>query len=299
MPERIVEATKALCQKFITKVETGREDRRETCSECRALLKMIDEYKPPIGATLCGGNVTFKPIVMHATDIPDAWFQCVDGLFDAGFRYKIQHGSYVDDFRLEFDQIMVTIRYPYAEPYDLMLPKIPAELGVPDPVAPGYIEQYLPHLMTDHVEPNEQYTYGSRMTEQIPYWIGVLKSTPNTNQAILQVGRPDDYHLDDPPCLRHIDMRVKDGVLFFYPYFRSWDLWGGFPANLGGIAVLQKYMADEIGVKAGLICATSKGLHIYKYIEEWARLRVGRQKAAAATTDTSNTVAGLIQKEPV
>jgi len=49
----------------------------------------------------------------------------------------------------------------------------------------------------------------------------------------------------------------------------------GFPANLAGIAVLQKTMADEIGVKSGPICASSKGLHIYGYVEELAKLRIG------------------------
>jgi thymidylate synthase len=218
--------------------------------------------------------VSFIPVNINATDIPDAWFQCVSNLFDHGFRYIIQHGSYVGETRLEFDQVTVTINFPYAEPYDLMLPKIPVELGIPDPVAPGYIEQYMPYLMTNHIEPGEQYTYGSRMFTQIRYWTELLKTAPRTNQAILQVGRPEDYQLADPPCLRHIDMRIKDGILIFYPYFRSWELWGGFPANLGGIAVLQKAMADEIGIKAGKICATSKGLHIYKYVEELAKLRV-------------------------
>jgi thymidylate synthase len=93
---------------------------------------------------------------------------------------------------------------------------------------------------------------------------------------VLQVARHDDYMLEDPPCLRHIDMRIKDNTLIFYPYFRSWDLWGGFPANLAGIAVLQKTMADEIGVKAGPIVASSKGLHIYGYVEELAKLRTGK-----------------------
>ena len=74
-------------------------------------------------------------------------------------------------------------------------------------------------------------------------------------------------------CLRHIDCRIKDNLLIFYPYFRSWDLWGGMPANLAGIAVLQKMMADEIGVESGPICASSKGLHIYGYVEELAKLR--------------------------
>lgn len=218
----------------------------------------------------------FTVTKITAIDIQDAWFQCISKILDVGFKYEIQQGSYVGQTRMEFDKIVVVIKKPYQEPYDLMLPQIPTALNIPNPVDFGYIEQYLPYLMTDHIEPGEQYTYGSRIYEQIPYWIEVLKKTPNTNQAVLQVAQPDDYKLMDPPCLRHIDMRIKDGKLIFYPYFRSWDLWGGFPANLAGIAVLQKSMADEIGVEPGLICASSKGLHLYGYVEELAKLRCGK-----------------------
>jgi len=228
-----------------------------------------------------------KITTIEATDLPDAWFQCVSKILDVGFKYEIQHGSYVGQTRLEFDHITIHIRHPYQEPYDLMLPQIPSHLNIPNPVANGYVEQYMSYLMTAHIEPGESYTYGSRLNKfildydqtelsQIEYWIDILQEKPNTNQAILQVGQPDDCLLDDPPCLRMIDMRVKDGELIFYPYFRSWDLWGGFPSNLAGIAVLQKYMADQIGVKSGPIIASSKGLHIYGYVEELAKLRTGK-----------------------
>ena len=213
--------------------------------------------------------------IIEARDIPDAWFQCIDRVLDTGFKYHIQHGSYVGQTRLEFDWITVKINHPYSEPWDTMLPDIPQALCIPNPVATGYIEQYLPYLMTDHREPGEQYTYGSRIYAQIPYWTEVFRKTPNTNQAVLQVAHPDDFKLDDPPCLRHIDMRLKAGELIYYPYFRSWDLWGGFPANLAAIAVLQNNMAESIGngCKAGPIIASSKGLHIYGYVEELAKLR--------------------------
>jgi thymidylate synthase len=91
------------------------------------------------------------------------------------------------------------------------------------------------------------------------------------NQMILQVGSPGDMMLKDPPCLRHIDTRIQDGKLHFYPYFRSWDLWGGFPANLGGIQLLKEYCAAEIGVEDGEIIASSKGLHIYDYSFDLAK----------------------------
>jgi thymidylate synthase len=243
-------------------------------------------------------------VSINAVDIQDAWFQCISAILDKGSRYEVQHGSYVGQTRLEFDFITVCINYPYAEPYDLMLPKIPVQLGIPDPVAPGYVEQYLPYLMTDHINECEQYTYGNRInqkmtdyyrdddgnfieehTTQVEHWVKVLKQTPNTNQAVLQVAQPSDFLIDDPPCLREIGIKIKtwkDGMgienkkLIFYPSFRSWDLWGGFPANLAGIAVLQKDMADAIGVEAGPIIASSKALHIYGYVEELAKLRTGK-----------------------
>lgn len=250
------------------------------------------------------------PINIEATDIPDAWFQCVNAIFDNGFKYIIEHGSYIGQTRLEYDWITIYIKHPYNEPYDLMLPQIPTHYNIPNPVENGYVEQYLPYLMTGNKQDKEDYTYGQRINafeeikymyvkseplnglygkernlytinkniySQVNHWIKVLKETTNTNQAVLQVAQPSDCLLNDPPCLRHIDMRVKDNTLIFYPYFRSWDLWNGFPANLAGIAVLQKYMADEIGVDNGPIIASSKGLHLYKYVEELAKKRIGRE----------------------
>lgn len=226
------------------------------------------------------GEKMILPVeVIRGRSIPDVWFQAVDAILTKGFKYTIQRGSNVDQQRLSFHQITLVIEMAYRFPYDLMLPDLPQSMvsaGIPAPVEPGYVEQYMPYLLTDYIEPGELYTYGSRIFKQISFWIEVLKKTPNTEQAILQVGKPSDENLEHPPCLRHIDMRVLDGYLIFYPYFRSWDLWNGLPANLAGIAVLQKSMADEIGLKVGPICATSKGLHLYDYVEELARIRCNK-----------------------
>jgi thymidylate synthase len=93
------------------------------------------------------------------------------------------------------------------------------------------------------------------------------------NQMVLQIAKPDDIVLDDPPCLRHIDTRIQDDRLHFFVYFRSWDLWSGLPANLAAIQHLKEYMAAEIGVKDGEMIVESKGLHIYGYAEELAKIR--------------------------
>ena len=105
-----------------------------------------------------------NPVYIEARDIPDAWFQCVDKVQEVGFKYEIQQGSYVGQTRLEFDWTTVLIKMPYKEPYDLMLPDIPQHLNIPNPVASGYIEQYLPYLMDSHKEDTESYTYGQRIS---------------------------------------------------------------------------------------------------------------------------------------
>jgi len=101
---------------------------------------------------------------------------------------------------------------------------------------------------------------------QIEYIINAYKTKGfHNNQLVLQVAKPSDLILKDPPCLRHIDTRIQDNTLHFFVYFRSWDLWGGFPANLAAIEMLKQYMAAEIGVESGEIIAASKGLHLYDY----------------------------------
>ena len=79
--------------------------------------------------------------------------------------------------------------------------------------------------------------------------------------------------IDKKEVDKEIKILVKEGKLHFIAYFRSWDLWNGFPANLGAIQHLKEYMASSIGVEDGEIIASSKGLHIYDYVWELAKLR--------------------------
>lgn len=208
---------------------------------------------------------------IEARDLPDAWFQCVYHIIEKGYTYTIERGSYEGQKRLEFDFVVVHIKYPGVRP---LIPDIPPSLGIPNPVEPGYVEEYLPYLMTSARRPNEEYTYGQYLEPQIQEVIRMYKEDGYaTNQAYMTVGDPSTIYLQDPPCLRGIDTRIRYGKLHFMIYFRSWDLWNGFPANLAAIQMLKEYMAQEIGVGDGEIIATSKGLHLYDYVWELAKLR--------------------------
>lgn len=178
---------------------------------------------------------------------------------------------------------------------------------------PGRDRSYLEYLMTPEKAVGESYTYGERLTrvpvtgQTLSWWrdgnceiinleeidgkaifeedgglfinqIEWIISAYNkyghrNNQMVLQVAQPSDLALCDPPCLRHIDTRIQDGALNFFVYFRSWDLWAGLPANLAGIQHLKEYMAAAIGVKDGEMIIESKGLHLYGYAEQLAKLR--------------------------
>ncbi|MFO7558102.1 MAG: thymidylate synthase [Desulfobacterales bacterium] len=177
----------------------------------------------------------------------------------------------------------------------------------------GYDRSYIEYLMTGHKEPGESYTYGERLTKapitgdklawweqnrseiidkreidgkmifeengrlflnQIEWIIRTYKQFgERNNQMVLQIAHPSDLTLVDPPCLRSIDTRVQGGKLHFFVYFRSWDLWGGLPANLAGIQNLKEYMSNEIGIEDGEMIVESKGLHLYGYAEDLAKLR--------------------------
>jgi thymidylate synthase len=251
-----------------------------------------------------GNNI----IEIQARDLYDAWFQCIYKVIDEGNVFKIDEGSYAGSERLEFDHITVQIKYPGSRP---LLPKISERWAIPDPVEEGYLNDYLPYLMTGELKEGESYTYGQRICNypippikdmstkgiyiddseiwnndkiisiegytsflnqmELLIWTYKNKGFRN-NQMVLQVAHPSDMVLQDPPCLRHIDTRIQDGKLHFFPYFRSWDLWGGFPANLGALQLMKEYIAMEIGVEDGEIIASSKGLHLYKHVFDIAKI---------------------------
>ncbi|MCK5577618.1 MAG: thymidylate synthase [Dehalococcoidales bacterium] len=212
-----------------------------------------------------------KISIIEARDLSEAWFLCLRKVLTQGYRYRIERGSYAGQHRKELDLAVVQITSPANRP---LTPDVPP--GVPAPTTMEYIESYLPYLMTAHRAEGEQYTYGQYLERQIAEVIRMYKKNGfNTNQAYMAVGDGQSIFLTDPPCLRGIDTRVRYGKLHFIAYFRSWDLWAGFPSNLAAMQLLKEYMAEEIGAGDGQLVAMSKGLHLYEYAWELAATAAG------------------------
>ena len=255
------------------------------------------------------------PIHINATSIPDAWFQTLYACVDVGRRFKIDRGSYAGQDRLEFDYITVSMSTPDSLPllpklFNANIPDPVAEDYLSDylpylmtaEVKEGESYTYGQRLngvpvdteliFNPEVRSNASILiqepgaweasiirseFPGDLLSQIELMIWTYKNKGHrNNQMVLQVAQPSDMLLQDPPCLRQIDTRIQDGILHFFPYFRSWDLFGGFPANLAAIELLKQHCAAEIGVENGMIIASSKGLHIYDYVIEISEMIRGK-----------------------
>jgi thymidylate synthase len=248
---------------------------------------------------------------VEARDLGDAWFQTLFRMLEEGRVFKIDRGSYAGQKRLEFDWVTVHIKHPGVRPllpqieahHNIPNPVEDDYLDEYVPylmtgeLKPGESYTYGQRLVRYPIPPSAKHNLGNvdiyldeiqeldekgiiffdeefqcTCLNQIELLIWTYKTKGfRNNQMVLQVAHPTDMLLKDPPCLRHIDTRIQDGKLHFYPYFRSWDLWGGFPANLAGIQMLKEYCAAEIGVDDGEMIASSKGLHIYDYSFDLAK----------------------------
>lgn len=203
---------------------------------------------------------------INALSIPEAWWMCMNKVLHYGREYVIQRGSFAGKRRKEFELAVINIEYPYMQP---LVPSVPE--GVPAPTTMEYVYDYLPYLMSDAKASNEEYTYGWYLASQILDVTQMLKESPQTNQAYMTVGDPGTLLMEDPPCLRGIQCRVMDGKLHFVVYFRSWDLWAGFPSNLAALQLMKADMANDIGVSDGSLTAVSPGLHLYEHSWDFAK----------------------------
>lgn len=250
---------------------------------------------------------------IEATDIPDAWFQALYKIMTEGRKYLITKGSYEGIHRVGMP-ITIDIQYSGSRP---LHPLMPEGSNIPPPTSEQNINDYLKYLMTGEKKENEHYTYGEDLHWQIPWVIRHYKEAGfGNNHCYMTVGRPEtlffydrfvDYQekifagdnvneiiiLDrritnewnkdsrnkpSSQCLRGIDTWIDDGKLHFWVYFRSWDHWGGFPVNLGGIQLMKEYMASEIGVDDGNLVVSCKDLHIYEHTWVTALMRLKKDE---------------------
>jgi thymidylate synthase len=136
----------------------------------------------------------------------------------------------------------------------------------------------------------KQWVHTTRSLDQVQWVIDHFKEFPQNNHCCIQIAKGEDLLLKSAPCLRSVSWkiaryRVYDNKLenSWYEkrlnmtvFFRSWDIWTGLPSNLGGLQLLNEYVASEIGVPSGKLFAVSDGAHAYEMYLDLINQRLGR-----------------------
>lgn len=209
--------------------------------------------------------------------VTEAWFHYLGKVLNGRESYEqyIQRGSFSGEaVRLQLPFTACTIEKP-------LLDFVPT---VPEGVAPPNSREYVEKYFCDYIvgakpsEDNEEYTYAERVKDQLQIVLDMLKDSPYTNQATVEVGRPSDITSSDPACLRTIDFKVVDEKVEITTFWRSNDLWAGFPSNLGAMGMLQQMVAEYVGREPGDMHYASSGLHLYSYQINSALAKLGKTK---------------------
>lgn len=133
---------------------------------------------------------------------------------------------------------------------------------------PKELEQYRQEMLDGILDfeikrGNWAYTYHNRMEWQIPNVIAELRRNPHTRRAVIDVRSADDVRSDDPACLQHIQYFIRDGKLHCKVLFRSNDACKATFMNAFALIMLQKRIADELGVEVGTYTHRANSFHCY------------------------------------
>ncbi len=254
----------------------------------------------------------FSPITVHGRDLDDTWFLLLEYLHKYGREYKITSGSYAGQKRLTFDFVSGFIDHPHARPLAPRVPEA-SSLPPPttDEEIEQYFVNYLMNSELESNEEYRYATWivggeyiipnlsmeaspdgvqginihKVRAPNQLNWVINHFKEKGLGNEhCYITIGYPEsNFAYDMPwqteterrtsPCLRGLDFRVIDGQLMTHVVYRSWDLVGGWPTNMGGLTLLNEYIADAIEATPGPLAFSCKSLHAYDHTYEYVKTR--------------------------
>jgi len=110
-----------------------------------------------------------------------------------------------------------------------------------------------------------EYTYHDRYAHQIPFILGELKRNPDTRRAVMNIR---DFAVDsannDPACLQSIQYFIRDGKLVCKVMMRSNDAARASFMNAFAFVMLQKRIADELGIPVGSYTHRANSFHCYE-----------------------------------
>lgn len=130
--------------------------------------------------------------------------------------------------------------------------------------------------------------YGARWRPQVEKVIQLLRTDPDSRQAVVVTWRPilewlmfDQSEFPghyksatkDVPCTLTMQYLVRGGELRTIVTMRSWDAWLGLPYDLFNFSMLAACVAAELGLHMGPLTVQAGSLHLYdRNIEQATKL---------------------------
>ena len=134
---------------------------------------------------------------------------------------------------------------------------------------PRSLEQYrqemLDGILDFEVERgNWEYTYHQRMESQVPQVIDELRRNPDSRRAVISVRNESDQGSSSPACLQLVQYMVRGGALHSKALFRSNDAAKATFMNAFALIMLQKRIADDLGIPVGTYTHRANSFHVYE-----------------------------------
>ena len=190
--------------------------------------------------------------------LPEAYHRSLEALYDFG------ETSECPDYNTRQRELSMTICIdePLAEP---MISKL--FIGGFSELE-QYRQEMLDGILDFEVERgNWQYTYHSRIAEQLPFIERELRRNPDSRRAVVDVRdwRHDaEEGNDSPACLQHIHYFIRAGKLHCKVLFRSNDAAKATFMNAFALILLQQRLAQTLGVEMGTYTHRANSFHAYE-----------------------------------
>lgn len=194
--------------------------------------------------------------------VVDAWKKSLKYILDNGVDF-IDRDERNCRETLNLTIIVKDPEYDYDKPIDIMQQ---FEWVYPS-------KEELESIMLSREQPaSYEYSYGPRIfnfkgVDQInDFILPLLKKDPTSRRAIITLFDPStDSNLlsKNVPSLLYIYFKIKEDKLTLTCSIRSNDLFIGWPGNIYQIIMLQRHVAELLGIKTGELTTISGSAHIF------------------------------------
>ena len=194
-------------------------------------------------------------LFVRGTSLPDAYHGALEAL------HENNDETPCPDYNTRQKEASMTfiVENPLAEP---MISKM--FIGDPRSLE-QYRQEMLDGILDFEVEHgNWEYTYHKRMEKQVPWLIGELQRNPESRRAVILTRSDQDPLSDSPSCMQHLQYFIRNGALQCKILFRSNDATKAAFMNAFALIMLQKRIADTLGLPVGSYTHRANSFHVYE-----------------------------------